>query len=257
MYEKKLNSTLCFNPKTEGDIIALIEEQANKRGLKEFINRAIRYAVAHADDFDKETEYGYGVDQERTEFFRKYKIGLEELGNQQNEDYKKMIERYEQIEAELEKLYVLAESGRVFGLKQRAELLSIEGLLVKHESERIQRKIWKGSRPLITEAELNGFRGELAERAEDIMVYLIEHYNKELAEFQMALRPMVIETQGAQAQSALVSQGVQQGQKQEPEDRNGAEDRQQELGQEQQELSIPDEAAVTEFTEMFGIDFKF
>lgn len=250
MYEKKLNSTLCFDPRTEGDIIAVIEEQAYKRGLKEFIGRTIRYAVAHADDFDKETDYGYGVDKERTEFFRKYKAGLEELGNQQNEDYKKMIERYEQIEAELEKLYVLAESGRVFGLKQRAELLSIEGLLVKHESERIQRKIWKGRRPQVTEAELNEFRGELAERAEDIMVYLIEHYNKELAEFQMALRPMVIEAQGAQAQSALVSQGVQQEQRQVTEDRKDTEDR------EQRELSVPDEEAVAEFTNMFGVEFK-
>lgn len=211
-YEKKLNGTLRFDTETEGDIISLIEEEAAHKTLMAFICNAIRFAVAHSEEFSRAYEYGNAIDEKRQAFFEKRHLEIKELSDLLNEDYSRNEVIRKTLNRELEKLYILAESGRLFGLKTRAELLALEGLLAVHEAKRLQAEIWHGKRPHLTAEEEAELKGDLPERAEEIMVYLTEHYSKELSEFQLALTPPVAVSMiaGAQPQTQQM-QAAQQG----------------------------------------------
>lgn len=192
-YTKKLNGTLRFDSQTEGDIVNIIETEAQNKSLMLFISDAIRFAVAHYKEFSSVTEYGNVIDQERQSFFARKHLEIEELTNQLNGDYTKTKEVQEKITIELEKLYILAESRRLFELGASTKALALENVLIGHEKKRLLTEIWNGKRPILTMQEEQELGAQLPELAEEVMVYLIKHYEKELSELKSAVQTPVVQ----------------------------------------------------------------
>lgn len=203
----RVNTTIKFDDTIEKDILRLIQECSEQRRLNRLLEAAIRVCLSTKEG-RKQLEKGingFPIDAERETLLEQLR---EDSQTRKDElvDLAADVAIWEQqvektlsnLNKELTKLYVYADSANLLELKVRTPLVHTEALLVSELAKKIQKDIWdKAGRPTTlgnTNERENG-KKDLSKLAREIMVYLSEHYASNLMELRSLFVQETVEQQ--------------------------------------------------------------
>lgn len=184
----RINTVLTFDADTEADLVKAIQGYAKEKKLNRFLESVIREVSRDSKTGVK----GTILDRERENFFKEQReaqgereLALQELAVNMAEYQMKLDKVTEKVQDELVKLYILANSGKLLGLKEKAKMLNTENLLISVAGKKYQSEIWqKYGRPDFSSEEEQQSSEKLERLSGEVMEFLSERYTENLSELR-------------------------------------------------------------------------
>lgn len=254
-YRIKLNSSLEFT-KEEADIYALVSDLADNRKLTKTIMGLIRMYYGNPGKFEGLDVEKY-TDESRQYYLSQLKIAQDKHERLINRKLDYLAERLLALEANVKKLYTLAESGKLIGIKERLQADYCAGVQLKAQIRNLAQELG------YTVDMSNTL--DLEAQCEDILAYIIEHYDGPINELRQLVQYSIPQSVATEVVSIPQQQQVQPIQQQTQQTKQTQQIQQTQTSEPQSLVSYEPTVSLPEvqvndedynaFTQMFGINF--